>query len=234
MSSLVLCASSRLLNPFRILSFRNEQHLQLKRFHNSNNQQAFDYLLILDFEATCDKEGRIYPQEIIEFPVLKVDTKYFEVRSHFHRYVKPEIHPELTSFCSNLTGIIQDMVDNEAPLKDVLNDFHLWLDSEGLSDKKFTFVTCGDWDLRQMLPSQLSHLGLPLPDYFKSWINIKKIFADETGVYPRNFLHMLTQLKLHHVGRLHSGIDDCINTANLVKVLGLKNCHWRNTTNIDE
>jgi len=234
MTSLVLSTSLRLLKPLRILSLGNGQHLQSKYFHDLTNQQNFDYLLVLDFEATCDKEGQIFPQEIIEFPVLKIDTKHFEIESHFHRYVRPEIHPELSSFCSNLTGIIQDMVDDEAPLKDVLYDFHQWLESEGLLNRKFTFVTCGDWDLLHMLPTQLNYLGLPMPNYFRSWVNIKKIFADETGVYPRNLLHMLTQLKLNHVGRLHSGMDDCINTANLVKVLGRRSCHWHNTNNIDE
>ena len=127
MSFLTVSASLRLLNPLRILSSRNGQHLCFQCLHNSSNQRAFDYLLVLDFEATCDKEGQLYPQvgighelfqicvseaeyllqEIIEFPVLKVDTKCFNIQSQFHRYVKPEIHPELSSFCSNLTGIIQ-------------------------------------------------------------------------------------------------------------------------------
>lgn len=35
----------------------------------------FDYLFVLDFEATCDKDVRLYPQEIIEFPVVVVDVK---------------------------------------------------------------------------------------------------------------------------------------------------------------
>ncbi len=35
-------------------------------------EQDFDYFLVLDFEATCIKDMRINPQEIIEFPCLKV------------------------------------------------------------------------------------------------------------------------------------------------------------------
>jgi len=74
------------------------------------------------------------------------------------------------------------MVDDEASLKEVLKDFHLWLGEEGLLDGKFAFVTCGDWDLLRMLPSQLSHLDLPVPDYFKSWINIKTVTQQTTSV----------------------------------------------------
>ena len=34
--------------------------------------QVFDYILALDFEATCLENARISPQEIIEFPCLKI------------------------------------------------------------------------------------------------------------------------------------------------------------------
>ena len=97
------------------------------------------------------------------------------------------------------------MVDGEDKLQAVLHDFDRWLSAEtDLTD--FAVVTCGDWDLGQLLPGQLRHLGLPVPPYFRSWINLKMIFAEETGVYPRNLPHMLTHLGLPQLGRLHSGI----------------------------
>ena len=34
--------------------------------------QQFDYFLVLDFEATCERDTKLRPQEIIEFPCLKV------------------------------------------------------------------------------------------------------------------------------------------------------------------
>ncbi|KAH7970443.1 hypothetical protein HPB49_006881 [Dermacentor silvarum] len=63
-------------------------------------QQAFDYFLVLDFEATCSAEKGIpTPQEIIEFPVLKVNGRTFETEATFHTYVQPQAHPQLTAFC---------------------------------------------------------------------------------------------------------------------------------------
>ena len=67
------------------------------------------------------------------------------------------------------------MVQDEAPLSVVLGDFHQWLISENLLNKKFAFVTCGDWDLKTLLPRQCIHTGLGIPAYFKSWINIKMV-----------------------------------------------------------
>lgn len=34
--------------------------------------QHYDYFLVLDFEATCERDSKLRPQEIIEFPCLKV------------------------------------------------------------------------------------------------------------------------------------------------------------------
>lgn len=68
------------------------------------------YLLILDFEATCDDSGRIVPKdesEIIEFPTLLYDVDENKVQATFHEYVRPTRHPNLTSFCTDLTGIGQ-------------------------------------------------------------------------------------------------------------------------------
>ena len=44
------------------------------------SRQVFDYILVLDFEATCDDKKKIIPQEIIEFPILMVDTKSFDIQ----------------------------------------------------------------------------------------------------------------------------------------------------------
>lgn len=70
--------------------------------------QKYDYLLVLDFEATCNEGSKLKPQEIIEFPCALINTKKsFDVVSIFHEYVRPVHHPKLTTFCTELTGITQ-------------------------------------------------------------------------------------------------------------------------------
>ena len=116
--------------------------------------QTFDNFLVLDFEATCERDNKIEPQEIIEFPCLKVNAKSFEVEAEFHRYIQPHFHRDLSTFCTELTGITQDMVQNQSEFPDVLQDFESWLQVEEILDSRFTFVTCGDWDLKTMPPNQ--------------------------------------------------------------------------------
>ncbi|XP_055111316.1 ERI1 exoribonuclease 3 isoform X5 [Symphalangus syndactylus] len=118
-------------------------------------------------------------KEIIEFPILKLNGRTMEIESTFHMYVQPVVHPQLTPFCTELTGIIQAMVDGQPSLQQVLERVDEWMAKEGLLDPnvKSIFVTCGDWDLKVMLPGQCQYLGLPVADYFKQWINLKKTTA---------------------------------------------------------
>ena len=59
-------------------------------------QQYYDYFIVLDFEAQCEREKQLFPQEIIEFPALLVDAKTLETVSEFHHYVQPTVHTQLT------------------------------------------------------------------------------------------------------------------------------------------
>ncbi|XP_069794928.1 ERI1 exoribonuclease 3-like isoform X7 [Narcine bancroftii] len=113
------------------------------------------------------------------------------------------MHPQLT-------GIEQSMVDGKPTLPEVLQMVDDWMREKGLLDLKVNsiFVTCGDWDLKTMLPGQCQYLGLPVPDYFKKWINLKKAYSFAMGNYPKNGLpFMIKGLNLQHIGKLHSGID---------------------------
>ena len=68
------------------------------------------YLLVLDFEATCDDTDKIVPKEemeITEFPTILYDLHDDKVEAVFHEYVRPSLHPQLTKFCTDLTGIQQ-------------------------------------------------------------------------------------------------------------------------------
>ncbi|RXN01357.1 hypothetical protein EOD39_7042 [Acipenser ruthenus] len=138
-------------------------------------------ILNLDIRKTREAEEgetneRPGSAEIIEFPILKLNGQTMEIESIFHTYVQPVYNPQLTPFCTQLTGIIQSMVEGQPTLQQALQMVAEWMDKENLlnPDVSSVFVTCGDWDLKTMLPGQCQHLGLQAPDYFKQWINLKK------------------------------------------------------------
>lgn len=70
------------------------------------------------------------------------------------------------------------MVDKEETFDKVYADFLIWLQNTEKSigtNSKTTFVTCGDWDLQNMLPSQCQLSGLEVPQPMKQWLNLKKV-----------------------------------------------------------
>ncbi len=169
------------------------------------------HLIVLDFEATCDNDHVLKPQEIIEFPMLLIEFPSCNLVDTFHTYVKPVYHPQLTPFCTELTGIQQETVDPAPVFPVVMKQIEQWFEKHqflvnGLAnpEKSFVFVTCGDWDLRSMLPTQLaaskarinsaaddrkesldSELPRSLLDsrsafsrMFQRWCNIKTVFCE--------------------------------------------------------
>jgi ERI1 exoribonuclease 2 len=74
------------------------------------NFQEFQYFVVIDFEATCDKDRNPHPQEIIEFPSVLVNSATGQLEASFQTYVRPTYHQHLTEFCKELTGIQQIQV----------------------------------------------------------------------------------------------------------------------------
>lgn len=192
-----------------------------RKMKQGKQQQMYSSFLVLDFEATCDRGRTIEPQEIIEFPCIKVNANTCEVEDVFHQYVQPKEIRVITPYCTELTGIMQEMVDDQPYFEETFIQFQKWLEKTECwnSDNKSIFVTSGDWDLQVMLPKQCQLSNMDIPSEMKHWINIKKAFAAATGYFPRGIIGMLTKLQLPHQGRLHSGIDDCRNIATILKTL---------------
>ncbi|XP_070562486.1 ERI1 exoribonuclease 3-like isoform X3 [Ptychodera flava] len=137
-----------------------------------------------------------------------------------------------TKIVPQLTGITQDKVDGKPTLQETMKIFEKWMEEQGFLDGRcsFVFVTCGDWDLKTMLPGQCSHFRIHLPQYFKTWINIKRTFQHVMGQYPKeDLMGMLKGLSITHQGRHHSGIDDCRNIANILKALAERGCIFQPT-----
>ena len=82
--------------------------------------QEFQYFVVIDFEATCDKEKNPHPQEIIEFPSVLVNSMTGQLEDQFQVYVRPTHNQHLTDFCKELTGIQQTQVRDFIPLTSVV------------------------------------------------------------------------------------------------------------------
>eukprot|EP00042_Codosiga_hollandica_P044105 m.428859 g.428859 ORF g.428859 m.428859 type:complete len:277 (-) comp56710_c0_seq2:92-922(-) len=194
--------------------------------HPQDIRMAFDFAAVLDFEAVCEQGVRIQPQEIIEWPTVLFDLRSRTVVDEFHFYIKPRHHPTLTAFCTELTGITQAVVDAGLPMEDVFDRHIAWLRSHGLDPDNpfapghsFTYVTCGNWDLKSCLPPLLATFRLRQHACFRQWVNVKEAFESVTKQRGRGMAEMLSALKQPLVGRHHSGIDDARNILQILRTL---------------
>jgi ERI1 exoribonuclease 3 len=214
-----------------------------------------EYLCILDFEATCDNPTPPPPwvQEIIEFPsvLLKLErneedgtVKKVHKISEFESFVQPK-YSHITPFCEKLTTITTKDVKDAPFLEETLEAHWNWLqkhitaaatatttDSDACTiiipppENNVIIVTCGDWDLKTMLPTQFKKYGKSLDDLpavYKRWINVKHPFQQVTkSKHAAGMQGMLTKLGLPLLGTHHRGIDDCRNIAHICEVLMIK------------
>ncbi|CAN6171937.1 unnamed protein product [Urochloa humidicola] len=152
----------------------------------SFRMREFDYFVVIDFDATCEKDSRIYPQEIIEFPAVLVDAATGDLISSFRTYVKPRHHPVLTEFCTKLTGIKQEQVDSGVELAKALAMHDAWLAAAGVAKNRLAVVTWGDWDCKTMLDFECTFKGIAKPAYFDRWVNLRVPFEAAFGAGRRN------------------------------------------------
>jgi len=193
----------------------------------------YDNIVVIDYEATCEEaKPPGFKHEIIEFPAVLINTQSRKIISEFQSYVHPVLNPKLSKFCTRLTGISQEQVDNAPKFPEVLNQFESWLKEnnlvyEGDTSRSFAIATDGPWDMGRFLLHQCHDSKQPLPEWAKKWINIKKSYCNfyRTKRLPLN--QMLENLGLHFEGRPHCGMDDSRNIGRIAIHLLSDGCNLR-------
>ncbi|KAJ4841598.1 hypothetical protein Tsubulata_045781 [Turnera subulata] len=181
--------------------------------------QDFQYFVVIDFEATCDKEKNPHPQEIIEFPSVIVSSVTGQLEACFQTYVRPTCNQLLSDFCKDLTGIQQIQVDRGVTLSEALLRHDKWLEKKGIKNTNFAVVTWSNWDCRVMLESECRFKKIRKPPYFNRWINLKVPFREIYGGARCNLKEAVEMAGLAWQGRAHCGLDDAKNTARLLALL---------------
>ncbi|KAK8939427.1 hypothetical protein KSP40_PGU014385 [Platanthera guangdongensis] len=184
--------------------------------------QEIDYLLVLDLE------GKV---EILEFPVVMIDTKTMDFVDSFHRFVRPTGMSEqrvahyIEGKYGNM-GVDRVWHDTAIPFKEVLEEFEKWMCSHQLWKKEAggslnqaAFVTCGNWDLKTKVPQQCQVSKIRTPPYFMEWINLKDIYLNFYNRRATGMMPMMRQLGLSSLGSHHLGIDDTKNIARVCQRL---------------
>ncbi|CAH9113796.1 unnamed protein product [Cuscuta epithymum] len=178
--------------------------------------QDIQYFVVIDFEATCDKERNPHPQEIIEFPSVIVSSMTGQLEACFQTYVRPTCNELLSDFCKDLTGIQQIQVDRGVTLSEALHKHDKWLEKKGIKHSNFAVVTWSNWDCRVMLESECRYKKIQKPPYFNKWINLKVPFRETFGGGRCTLKEAVQLAGIEWQGRAHCGLDDAKNTARLL------------------
>ena len=177
--------------------------------------QRPSWLLVIDYEATCDEPRQKYAQEIIEFPIVAVNVATGDLGPRFRSFVKPT-EQNVSKFCTDLTGIKQRDVDAAPTLGEVLVQVDKWLRQTKLQN--FAFASDAG-DLKGFLHSECRRKGITKPSYYDRWVNVTKHLK---MFYPNargNLEEKVHRVGLTFKGRPHCGADDAYNIAMLAKLL---------------
>ena len=188
----------------------------------------FDSLLVSDIEATCwdvndfdtPEEHRIFQnknREIIEFGAVKVDLLSRSIVDQFTYFIKPQ-KSKISSFCTGLTSITQEDVDNGITLQQLSKKLR-----KEHGSLNMTFCAWGAFDGNFLSEQCVKQNAIfPFPD---NYINISdeyaKLFKLKRGIGLSKALRN-PLMDIEFKGTKHRAIDDAYNTALLyLKMYGI-------------
>lgn len=173
-----------------------------------------DYYLIVDVEATCSDDGAVprNEMEIIEIGAVMQSSRNFEIESEFQTFVRPVRRPQLTEFCTSLTGITQSELSNAPLFPEAIGAMQQWM--SGFADS--LFCSWGDYDRKQFLQDCEYHqVGYP---FLSGHLNLKAAFSSSLNLRKRlGIVEALRRLGLQFDGSHHRGLDDARNIARIVR-----------------
>ena len=183
-------------------------------------------LLVLDLEATCwenrttpaGEPQSVWNMEIIELGCA-LATRSGTILESRSFLVRPSRFPDLSRFCTELTGITQDMVDSAPAYPEAIQELNDWLGSPA---DDFIWCSWGNYDRLHLEAESETHKVAPTLMQ-SPHLNLKRIWRRTTGQKRKNGLsHALAFHDLAFEGHLHRGVDDACNMVRLLPFMDWK------------
>lgn len=172
--------------------------------------------LVVNVETTCDVSRRLDPREVIELSVALVTAETLTIVGEFQRFVRPEVNLELTAYCVSQTGIGQSQIDQSDVLEDVLAELQEWVEVQNIDIAQLSVVSYSHAQM-QALIEQAADEELYLPDWLKTWVNLRATFRSHFYLKrPQSLIEALHYLGISPAESDQSGVDKAQNTAKLL------------------
>jgi inhibitor of KinA sporulation pathway (predicted exonuclease) len=164
--------------------------------------------IVFDLEATCWKTHDHSPNEIIEIGAVCIDDKK-QTLGEFCTFIKPVIHPILSDFCTELTSITQDMIQDAPHFPEAVGKFQEWIAS---FEDEYWLCSWGFYDKSQFKKD--CELHQQDTKWLKKHISVKHqygtIIGKEKGIGMDSALQ---REGFTLTGTHHRGLDDAKNIA---------------------
>lgn len=173
--------------------------------------KTFDKVIIVDVESTCWEGGTPTGQvsEIIEIGICTLDLHSGAIEQNQGILVKPQ-DSIVSEFCTQLTTITPEMVDNGISFKEACSR----LEEEYFS-KYRVWASYGAYDYT-MIDGQCRRLNIPYP-FSNKHINVKTLFSLKSRLGREvGMSGALRRLGIVLEGTHHRGIDDAKNIAKIL------------------
>lgn len=179
--------------------------------------------VVVDLECTCwDKKDPNYSfHETIEIGAVFLDDS-FKVQSSFQTFVLPTFNQMLSQYCTDLTTIVQDQIDDAPTFEEAIQLFEQWIHKHSkMPTSKITLVSWGNFD-RGQLENDCERNQYPYP--FGKHINLKQKFSEFLKKPKRRFgLGKAVRLcGLKFTGTPHRALSDAEMVAKIFQLMNSK------------
>lgn len=177
--------------------------------------------LVIDLEmcrvSKLYKRNYKYVSEIIQIGAVLLDEN-FERIATLCQYVAPE-YGVLDGFIERMTGIHDCDIKNAPKLQESMEHLVDWI-----GDREYKVYAWSDSDCKQ-LQHEIKSKGIvsdKMEDFMKAdrWIDYQAVFSERFR-WDRQYSlkEALECAEVEPEGKFHDGLDDTINTGNMIKKL---------------
>jgi inhibitor of KinA sporulation pathway (predicted exonuclease) len=171
-------------------------------------------LVVIDLEATTSNDGALPRDEMetIEIGAVLVDVADLSIQGEFQCFVRPVRHPTLLAFCTELTGISQDMLADAPRFPEAMASL---LAAMPLRAAEVAWGSWGKFDDTQLRRDCAWHgMDYPMPPH----VNLKATFGagGRRRRVPMGMAEALRRCGLNLEGAHHRALDDARNISRLL------------------
>jgi len=166
--------------------------------------------ILFDIEATCwDGFHSNQIQEIIELAAIRID-RFGSRRDTFQSLIQPELNPQLSFYCRNLTLIDQADVDSAPFFQEVYDDFERWSEV----DPDTYFIAWGKFDY-EMMEQECSRM-FDRSSLIGNYIDFREYYTSMKDIFPKTGLAKALKYEgMEFEGQPHRAMPDTHNMTRL-------------------